>query len=203
MDTIENTNNELIENITNYYSGQYRDLKEEILISIDEGVKEGIKEGTQKGIIDGISECFNIGFLNIKKQRIKDLDEILKEVSADTIEDQVKKTVNEEMCPVIGEKIQDLCDSTLNRIKENDITISENELYAIKTIDITEILNKKIKKINKEIKAHFPPNFVFTAFINGLENGISKCVTKKINNCSEKIEETLQKKNYNKKYGGM
>ncbi len=198
-----NPDKELIENITDYYSGQYKDLKEEILISIDEGVKEGIKEGTQKGIIDGLSECLNIGFLNIKNKRIKDLDEILKEVSADTIENQVRKSVNDEICPVIGEKIQDLCDSTLDQIKENDITISENELYAIKTIDITDILNQKIKKINKEIKAHFPPNFVFTAFINGLENGISECVTKKINNCSKKIEETLQKKNYNKKYGGM
>ena len=198
-----NPDKELIENFTDYYSGQYRDLKEEILISIDEGVKEGIKEGTQKGIIDGISECFNIGFLNIKKQRIKDLDEILKEVSADTIEDQVKKTVNEEICPAIGKKMQDLCDSTVNQIKENDITISENELYAIKTVDITEILNQKIEEINKEIKVHFPPNFVFTAFINGLQNGISECVAEKINNCSEKIEETLQKKNYNKKNGGM
>lgn len=171
--------------------GDYCDnLKNEIIASlnagIQEGLREGIEDGIKKGIKGGLAECLHLpSFFELKTVNVKEIDEILREVATETLEEQIKYSIQGEICPIIQRNIKDFCDFTLEAMKEREISIDAEDIPRNKIIK--QLINAKRKEMEQKIISLFPQNFIFFSLSKGLETAICECVMENLNKCSERI----------------
>ena len=184
-----NGNKQKLENINDYYENYYENLEKEIKSVIEEGVKEGIKEGVKKGILKGLNECIDLGLLNIKKTKIKEIDEILKEIAVETIQKETKKAVAEEVCPVVKVQMKNYCDKILDKINEDKIILDVVDVTS--KLDIEKLTEKKMEKILQYIRQNLPNNFMFIAIFDGFQKGMSECLTENMKRCTKRIQNTF------------
>lgn len=181
-------NRQKLENINVSYEDYYINLEKEIKSAIEEGVKEGIKEGVKKGILNGLNECIDLGLLNIRKTKVKEIDEILKEIVSETIQKETKKAVAEEVCPIVKVQMKNYCDKILDKINEDKIISDVVDVTG--KFDIEKLTEKKMEKILQYIRQNLPKNFMFIAIFDGFQKGMSECLAENIKRCIKRIQNT-------------
>lgn len=177
----------LINSYSNYCDNLKNELVSSLEIGIKEGVKEGIEEGIKNGIKTGITECLNLRFINLRGAKIKDLDQILMEVSGDEIEEHVKNSIKKEICPIIENNVKNYCDSTLEAVKEKEIIVNEGAINLTRNKVFKKMIELKKEELEKNIYSYFPKNFVFISLSKRVETAICKCVIENINKCTKRI----------------
>lgn len=182
----------VIEDLIDPYFEYCDEINEKISNAIKEGAKEGIEEGVKGGVLDGIAECYDIGFLNLRKTKVKEIDETLRDVGAETAQEQVKSIAREEICPRLQEKLQDICNTAVQNIEGQDIQGGEEAIYLARKFNIRQKLETKIKEIEQNMKKSLPENFLFTVLLEDLQNSICECFNESLDKCEKKIQETLK-----------
>lgn len=177
----------LINSYNNYCNNLINELESSLEIGIEEGIKEGIEEGIKSGIKTGISECLDLKFINLRGVKVKDIDQILMEVSIDEIEEHFQNSIKKEICPIIENNIKKYCDSTLETVKEKKISVNESAINLTRNIVFKKIIESNKEELEKNIHSYFPKNIVFISLSKKLESAISECVIENINKCTKRI----------------
>ncbi|HLB70002.1 MAG: hypothetical protein OIN88_02580 [Candidatus Methanoperedens sp.] len=187
-----NKENDTFNEIINYYKEYFADFEKEFISAMKEGISEGTKEGVKAGILNGLIDCFDIGFLNIRKIKSKTLEEIIKDVAAETTEEQVNDNVRREVCPVIENRFEDICKTILNKIKEEDITIDSGLVELMKKLDVEKLAVDKKDEIMEFVKQNILQNFILAAAFDGLQNATCDCVIENTRTCAKKIQDAAK-----------
>lgn len=172
------------------YDDYCDNLKNEIIASLNagirEGLHEGIEEGMKKGIKGGLASCLQLpSFFELKAVKVKEIDEIVRDVAAETLEEKIKISIKEEICPILQKNIKDFCDFTQETMKERGLSIEAEDIP--RNTKIRQLINAKINEIEQKILSLFPQNFLFISLSKGLESAICECVLENLNACSERI----------------
>lgn len=190
-------NEEKLYSITGNFELFCNDIRNEITSGVEEGIKEGIEEGVKSGILNALSECSALGFLKIKKTEIKDIDQILKDVAAETVEEIAEKITKEEIYPIMKKNFKNICDKAVNFIRRQDFTLDKRILEAGKMINVQKIAEDKIKEFQDDMEKKLPKNFIFKALLKGIQKGSFECLNKDIKICEKKINDLIESKSSN------
>ena len=177
----------LINSYSNYCDNLKNELVSSLEIGIKEGIEEGIEEGIKNGIKTGIAECLNLRFINLGEAKVKDLDQILMEVSGDEIEEHFKNSMKKEICLIIENNVKNYCDSTLETVKEKGIKVNEGAINLTRNKVFKKIIESKKEELEKKLYSYFPKNFVFISLSKRVETAICECVIENINKCTKRI----------------
>jgi|GEM_PF-3359282 len=174
---------------------RYELLKEEISSAILDGVGEGIKEGTRSGFLDGLKECFDIGFLKLRTAEVSDVEEMLKEIASDAVQRKTRERVSSDICPHLEARLNELCQKAItDLIKKHNITSHADIDAILKELKIKKILQEKVDSAEKKVKDRLPPSVLLSSILDGLMEGLSKCLNENVDRCVQKIEDALQRK---------
>ncbi|MCL7412664.1 MAG: hypothetical protein M8353_03480 [ANME-2 cluster archaeon] len=190
-----NTQEDLINNISEAYQSNITTLKNGLVLSIKEGIHEGvdrgIENGVKEGILDGLDECFDMGFLTIKRTTPRELTEILKQVALDSMKEKVQQDCKDEICPVLETNIKNICKQIIKYIEDNEITIDE-DIVEVAKINVEDMVKKNIREIEQYVTQHIPANnFLYNTIFEPLKKCLYQCLSEKYNNCTEQIEKSL------------
>lgn len=190
-------NNDNFDLVVENYEPFFNDIKNELISGLEEGIKEGIKEGVKSGILNALSECSSLGFLKIKKTEIKEIDQILKDVVAETVEEKAEKITKEEICPIMKKNLKNICDEAVNIVKRQDFTLDNRIIEAGKKINIQKMAEEKIEEFKNYVEKKLPKNFIFKALLKGIQKGSYDCLNEDIKICERKINDVIKSKTSN------
>ncbi len=179
---IENTAHDL----NNFYNGYLDKLSIEII----EGVKEGFAEGLKTGIRNGLLESFKLGFLGTKKEKIRTLEEILKDASSEGLKNMASTMTKRNACPALEGWLKKRCDEAISMISSRGViktTKDATELAGY--LNLEEKADKKMDDLSNQAKQAFLSNFIFESLFQGIQSTLWGCTKNGIKGCQKRITE--------------
>ena len=172
------------------YSTKYDQIKDDVLSALEEGFKEGLKAGVRDGILNGIKEWVDLGYPKVKKAKLLDLDEIMRDVASETLENLAKSRTKDEVCPILREELQKQCDHLLHKLRSEDrIKTAKDATDILKNLKMEDLADKKMKELSGEAKKALPSNMVATSLFDGLYKALWGCTKESIKICRKRAVE--------------
>ncbi len=171
------------------YNTYIEEIQQEFISGVTEGVEEGVPEGVKKGILTGLSDCLNLGFLNIRNYQTRSVEAIFDDFVTKTPEALAKDLVKTKICPTIEEQLQDLCDKAVNEIKTQEITV---DTKIMDLPEVTDLSDEKISEMEQRLIQKLPGNLKIPIFFDSLQKGTYKCIKANLNTCLNRTRTALE-----------
>jgi hypothetical protein len=178
--------------MNNLYSSNYDQLRKDILEAVEDGFREGVREGVKEGMLYALNEVIDLKILDIKKERIRSLDEILQLVASESLESLANSRTTHEVCPVLRSWLERRCDEAIRiLIDDCKIVTARNVSDLMMHLNLEDLADKKSQEISSEAKKKLPQSFVVSSIFNGLYRALWSCTKESVKMCNERIKETV------------
>ena len=179
--------------INDIYINKYDGVNRDIISASAVGFRDGLELGIIEGILYGLNECIDLGFLDVKKAKIRSVEEISRDIAAESLASLASYKTRKEICPILKDELRKECDLVIHRliVKENVNTAKEAaDLLAM--LDLEGTVDKKMKELAKDVKKSLPSNFVVHGIFSGLQEAMWNCLKDSAKNCKTRVEKAAE-----------
>lgn len=176
--------------VNNLYSDKYDQIKEDILTAVEDGFREGVREGVKEGMLYALNELIDLNFLNIKKEKVRSLDDILQSVVSESLENLANSRATHEVCPILRSWLGRQCDEVIQKVTaECKIKTAKDASDLMSYLQIEDLADKKSKELSLEARKVLPSSFIVSGIFNGLYKALWDCTKESVKKCKGRIEE--------------
>jgi hypothetical protein len=166
----------------------YADSFDQLAQDVFDGVKDGFEEGLKAGIRKGVLECIDCGFLTLKKEKDKTVEDIAKKAASEGLEKMASRLVTDSVCPILKDWMRSLCDEAIAIIDRHSKDKAANYAADIAGyLKIEEQADLKEKVLAGRAKQALPSSFIIDALFNGVHKTLWKCSKDNVKECKKRI----------------
>jgi hypothetical protein len=176
--------------INTIYNNICERMNTDILSAIEVGFREGLTVGVWEGILSGLNEGIDRGLLNVRKVKIRNLEEILIDVASETLESLASSRTKAEVCPVIIDGLRKQCDQIIHRLTVvGEMETAYDAAGLLGQLNLEYLADKKMKELSRRAEKELPSNFVVYGVFRGMQKALWDCTKKGIENCLIRIRD--------------
>jgi hypothetical protein len=173
-----------------FYGHKYDQIKEDILAAVEEGFREGVREGVKEGLLYALNELIDLQIIDLKKEKVRSLDEILQSAALVSIESLANSRATQEVCPILRNWLGRQCNEVIQMLTAKcKIKTAKDASDLMNYLQLEDLADKKSKELSMEARKALPSSFIVSGIFNGLYKALWGCTKESVKKCKGRIEE--------------
>jgi hypothetical protein len=173
-----------------FYDHKYDQIKLDILAAVEEGFREGVREGVKEGLLYALNELIDLQIIDLKKEKVRSLDEILQSVAVVSLESLANSRATHEVCPILRMWLGRQCDQAIQMLTAKcRIKTARDASDLMNYLQLDDLADKKSKEMSVEARKALPSSFIVSGIFNGVYKAMWGCTKESVKKCKGRIEE--------------
>lgn len=168
-----------VEKTISDYQDYIENITEEIVEGVSQGVREGVANGLKRGVKTALEDCLTKGFVNIGQEDIQD---ILQDIPEAIVKNAVKEGSKHIFEKVSKEYIQRLCQELIDKIRNQDVRLSEDQ-----TKGILDLIKSSGYETVSRMTERLPDNTFLRKTVAGTQEALEEGLDRNLTACRERI----------------